>query len=1078
MKKLYFKPLFTALLLLCNTLISAQDFEADGIFYNITDATAKTVEVTDCPSGYEYSNAVSIPSTVTHNGTTYSVTSIGNFAFAYCTAVTSVTIPGSVTTIRGYAFQDCTALTNITIPGSVTTIESSVFYNCNALKEMRIADSENSLSINSNNFFQTLPIETLYLGRNLTHYYYYYNSNNTNLKSVTIGDKVTNINNYLFTYCDSLKTITIGNSVESIGEKAFQYCDLREIHLPASVTSIGDYAFTWNRNLQKITMDSGNKVYNIPADSNIIMKGDSVIFGWQGAVIPENATYIGNGAFNSVKGITSITIPANVWRIGEWAFEACSDLTEIHCLGETPVNLYTANTFQGLYDSVTLYVPAAGKKLYTTSNIWKDFTNIVTVGEIVVNNFAFAIISEEDRTVQVTDYTGSGSVANIPSSITYNGKTYKVTTIRRNAFKDYTNISGITIPGSITTIEYSAFQGCTALTSITIPKSVTTIKYNALSGCTALTSIKVEDGNPIYDSREDCNAIIETATNTLMQGCQNSIIPNSINTISDFAFDGCTGLTSIEIPNSVTTIGSSAFAGCTRLSIITIPNSVTTIYYYAFEGCTNLRTVVNNSSLDIVAGTTTNGYVAYYADEVIANNGGSTIDNFIFDNKGNLVTYIGPENEITLPQKNQFGKSYIINNAAFIGDTALTSVTIGNGVTAIGDAAFSGCTSLTSTTIGKGVTDIGNAAFQGCAALKEIYVQGTTPALLDSEAFTEHYTSATLYVPIGTKAAYQSSTSKREEEEVKFTTTHCNNLADIMKSKNKNALYETISVGTQNPDVAGTLYGGDYLLAHQASKTKMTELPRATFGITGTRSGQYKIALVTPPWFIESYSDTLIKSTALPQYNDSYLRVRVSQNNEQLAMLPCDSFNIGTSNTKFGVWEEHAIVPDRSRIDTIFLKDSSGEDYIFDLQHSGYTLDERNNCTVDVNIELLRPLQYSEKTGRYTSKNANLFAFRFLLDQIMLIPVDESTTISTTYWRNFTNIVEYSAGSDGDINGDGSVDVSDLTTLVSIILDSSKVTDVADINGDGSVDVSDLTTLVSIILGTNSANAAPTQFLW
>ena len=989
MKNNYFKSLLTTLLLLCGSIATAQDFEVDGIFYNITDATAKTVEVTNCPSGHEYSDAVGIPSTVTHDGTTYSVTSIGSYAFENCTAVTSVTIPGSVTSIGHYSFDNCTAL-----------------------KEMRLEDSENPLSINTNNFFQALSAETIYLGRDLTQYYYYYSSRNINLKAVTIGNKVTSINRYLFTYCDSLKSVTIGNNVKSIGEKAFQYCDLREIHIPASVTSIGDYAFTWNRNLQKITMDSGNKVYNIPSNNNIIMKGDSVIFGWRGAVIPENAIYIGNGAFNSVTGITSITIPASVYRIGEWAFEACSDLTEIHCLGETPVNLYAPNTFAGLYDTATLYVPAAGKKLYANSNIWKDFTNIVVVGEIVVNDFAFAIISEEERTVQITDYLGSSTVVNIPSSITHNGKTYKVTTIREYAFKDYTNISEIKIPNSITTIKYYAFQGCTGLTSITIPASVTSLKDNTFQGCTGLASIKVENGNPVYDSREECNAIIETATNALVQGCKNSFIPAGINTIDFFAFQGCTGLTDIAIPNSVTTIE-----------------------YYAFEGCNNLKLVVNNSSLDIVAGSRDHGYVAYYANEVIENKGGSTIEDFIFDNNGDLVAYIGNESEITLPEKNQFGNSYTIDNAV-----------------------FAECTGLTSITISSGVTAIGNAAFQGCTALKDIYVNSTVPALLDSEAFAEHYTSATLHVPAGTKAAYQSSTSQREEQEIKLHTTHCNDLLNSIKSRNKNATYTTVSVNTQNPDVAGTLYGKDYLLAYQEDKTDISNLPKATFGITGTRSGRYKIALVTPPWFIESYSDTLIKHTTLPQYADSYLRVRVSQNNKQLAMFPCDSFNIGTSKTNFGVWEKHAIVPDRSRIDTIYLKESNGEDYIFDLANSSYH-------TVDVNIELLRPLQYNERNGRYTSKNANVFAFRFLLDQIMLIPVDESAIISTTYWKNFTNIVEDDAGLTGDIDGDGAVNVADVTALVSIILGSGTTTNAADIDGDGTVNVADVTALIAIILG-------------
>lgn len=212
----------------------------------------------------------------------------------------------------------------------------------------------------------------------------------------------------------------------------------------------------------------------------------------------------------------------------------------------------------------------------------------------------------------------------------------------------------------------------------------------------------------------------------------------------------------------------------------------------------------------------------------------------------------------------------------------------------------------------------------------------------------------------------------------------------------KDATYERISVSDKekNPDVVGKLSNGQYLVALQPIKTKMTDLPKITFFVRNVLSTSYKIALITPPWFIKSYKDTLISKDSDPQYADSYLRVKVSQNNELMAVIPSDSFNIGTSKTNFGVWEKHAIVPNRSRIDTIFLKDANGEDYIFNFKNcedfSGLTeLNVKDeDYTVEINIELLRPLQYNERNGRYTAKNANTFAFRFLLDQIMLIPVD------------------------------------------------------------------------------------------
>ena len=207
----------------------------------------------------------------------------------------------------------------------------------------------------------------------------------------------------------------------------------------------------------------------------------------------------------------------------------------------------------------------------------------------------------------------SGDVI-IPETVSYDSVTYAVTAIDNEAFWDCSDMTSITIPNSVITIGNEAFRYCSGLqdvtipssvtsigngafcwcrglTSVTIPSTVTSIGINPFWGSSSITSITVENGNPNYDSRDNCNAIIETATNTLITGCLNTVIPDSITVISYFAFSCCTGLTSVNIPNTVTSIQLRAFHGCDDLLSVTFPKSVTFIGELAFNDCWSLETL-------------------------------------------------------------------------------------------------------------------------------------------------------------------------------------------------------------------------------------------------------------------------------------------------------------------------------------------------------------------------------------------------------------------------------------------------------------------------------------------------------
>ncbi len=275
-----------------------------------------------------------------------------------------------------------------------------------------------------------------------------------------------------------------------------------------------------------------------------------------------------------------------------------------------------------------------------------------------------------------TDYVG---VVNIPSEVigyhvtrigkdafvccrglTFVSIPNSVTTIEFEAFGDCRSLTSIEIPNSVTFIGERAFMYCRSLTSIEIPNSVTTIGFEAFSGCSSLTSIVignsvtsmncsytvegitesfplgygtfadcpnlsnivVEDGNPKYNSLNNCNAIIETSTNALLLGCSNTVIPPSVTSIGEYAFCGCTGLTSMTIPNSVTSIGDYAFSGCTSLTSVTIPNSVASIGWCAFSGCSGLTSITS--------------YIKVLVDDILDYDAGSTP----FDNCFNATLYV------------------------------------------------------------------------------------------------------------------------------------------------------------------------------------------------------------------------------------------------------------------------------------------------------------------------------------------------------------------------------------------------------------------------------------------------------
>ncbi len=611
------------------------------------------------------------------------ITKIYQYAFCNNDNITSVTIGDSVTSIGSHAFAYCYALTNVTIPDSVTGIGDSSFYDCTSLTRVDYTgtiDEWVEIEFGSSTSNPLYYAKNLYIGGELV--------TEANLTTAT------KISDYAFCNCTSLQSVTIGNSVISIGLYAFNDCDqLTSVELGNGVTSIGAHAFNDCDQLTSLTI------------------GGSV-------------TSIGSYAFNDCDQLISVTIEGGVTSIGDYAFEYCGSLT-IYCKVKSK--------------------PSGWSSYWNNSNcpvVWDYKNNDVAVVDsiYVVDNIKYSI---KDGAATVVGRSQNMPIVNIPSSITYKGTIYPVTSIGDHAFNDCRSLTSITIPNSVTSIGSYAFRTCRSLTSVEIPNSVTSIGEGAFAGCDSLTSMTIPfvgaSLNGTYDD-DFKNLFYFEGHQPLIPKALKEVIITGGTSIGDRAFSYFRSLISVEIPNSVTSIGYEAFSGCSSLTSIEIPNSVTSIGSYAFDDCNSLTIYCEAESKpngwDYRWGYGNCTVVWDYKNNEVATDGYVYIvtNDIRYGIKDGVATLVGQPVYLTtenIPSSITYkGTIYPVTSigpSAFSGCTQLTSIEIPNSVTSTGQEAFRGCSSLTSIEIPNSVTSIGQEAFYGCSLLTSITVDENHP---------------------------------------------------------------------------------------------------------------------------------------------------------------------------------------------------------------------------------------------------------------------------------------------------------------------------------------------------------------
>lgn len=770
MEKDFFKRVCCLALLwlstLCLSVVHASTL-IDGLYYDLdtSNRTATVTYETKGSNNYALLPAdVVIPESVTYEGITYSVTKIGNEAFANCKMLESISVPSTVVQI-----------------GKEDKYSSLAFSGCTSLKRVRFEDGTQKLVLGASyntdyksnygrGLFLSCPLEEVYIGRNISYennyytfeeypQYYGYSAfyNQPNLAKVTISSTVTEIPICLFKGCSVLSNVSIHGRLTKIPAYSFDGCNLSTLNLSNSIEEIGDYAFRNNTALTTVSLGGNIKTIggfafyktsvssiNIPNNVTIIgescfaenTKLEKVTIGTGCKELPTNVfsgcsalasvvlndglETISDAAFANCKSLESISIPGTVGTIGttqtsgpdKLPFYNCASLKSVKFEdGTLPLTLgvryrdgYDELEGCGLFDSCPLEEVYIGRNIsYKKVGYAYGYDRDFSESPI---RYGYSAFYNQPKLAKVTI---SSTVTEIPAYLFYKNASLALTSLPKvkkigaSAFQDCSKLTTLNLGQDLQVVGNDAFNGCSNVTKLTFPDATTTIGARAFQNCSSVTEVTVG---------------------------------KELKTIGASAFLNCKSFTALLLPDEFTTMGESAFEDCIKLTVAKLGKSLTAVPARAFYGCKSLITATFEDGTDLIEmgyGASNKEYGLFRDCPIESLYLGRWLSYSTKDNTGNDAPNRAPFCHIPTLNNLTIGKNVgVIDKFMFSYCTGLEDVFLPDNITSVGMWGFRGCTSLKSVRLSQNLSQIADYGFSECSSLDNVVFPASMTSVADN----------------------------------------------------------------------------------------------------------------------------------------------------------------------------------------------------------------------------------------------------------------------------------------------------------------------------------------------------------